>query len=567
MSPNNPFQRLKSQELESEQRILEESGTKNPFYLLSGKPPEKKNELLDYGKTIVKGVVEGFGRLGRIMGPLSSRKSTSEQLKEQTENLDELLPTDEGFIQGSIRKGLREAPTALSFPGTSTLGTGIRAASSGLLQESAEQADLPEWAQTAAGIAPYLVPGKVPKLNELPLGEEGQALRKTAQDFNLRKFSGIESEKPPFINPIVSEKKEAKLAEELSKSSKEAIDNIIQQKIPVRKLREMGTDLEDAYTKAYDASKKTASLMKNKNIDISNVLDFIEAEISSIKNRSPSPSKSDKIYLDILKNEKKNLIQPEKPGIDVITGKKLFPQRQKNITANHAINQRKNYNSNVKGIWRKPEFSGSENVITEAYANLNKEFLKSIEKANPTLAKELSFADRMFSQTQKLEQVDSIISKSFSDGYNANKLSKTLSNKRERAFLERSLGKDSVQDLERIAKYGQEAEKRVFNQLKNPTKLKEYIENMTPAQLALLVGVKGHVGLAYSIPKAALNRIQGLLFTRNSTKKAYMNFLKEASKVGDNPQIIFKSADRLQKSIDDEFGSEEELMKMSHLEE
>src|SRR5208337_3902190 len=50
---------------------------------------------------------------------------------------------------------------------------------------------------------------KVPTLKPKSLGSEEQALRETAEQFNLRKFAGMEADKETFITPIVSPAKEA----------------------------------------------------------------------------------------------------------------------------------------------------------------------------------------------------------------------------------------------------------------------------------------------------------------------------------------------------------------------
>jgi len=140
-------------------------------------PNEKSffNDIADYGKTIIKGGIEGLGRLGRIMGPLQDfpditeegeiikPRSTEEQLEEQTKNLDVLLPTDEGAVQKGIRRGLRETPTALAFPGasTSTIGRSLAAGGAGQL---AEELGAPEWVQTAAEFTAFMGPDLTKKL-------------------------------------------------------------------------------------------------------------------------------------------------------------------------------------------------------------------------------------------------------------------------------------------------------------------------------------------------------------------------------------------------------------------
>ncbi len=397
-----------------------------------------------------------------------------------------------------------------------------------------------------------------PTAKKIPLKAEEEALRETAEKFGLKQFAGMEKEKPPILTPVRSEKAQEKLAQELGETSKKAIDDVISQKIPIKTMRDKGINLEEAYTTAYDSARKTSSEMGNLVVKTDPILTWIENETAKIKSLSPSPSASQKTYLNILKDEYKNL-----------TTKTLVRKlrKSKETNADQLLNQYKNYNENVKGIWRKPEFSGSENAAKNAYAGLNEKIIESIEKVNPQLANELKFANKIFHETSKLDQVEGILSKSFKDGYNANRLNKTLGNKRERKFLERNIGKDGVQDLEKIAKYGQEAERRVFDKLKKPESVKEYLANLTPGQLIWLIGFKSHVGVIPTLVKRGIFRAQGYLFTRKPTRKAYVNFLKKASEMKENPSSLIIASKDLTKAISEEFGSEEELMKMSEVQE
>ena len=132
------------------------------------------NTVQDYGKTILKGAVEGVSRLGQAMGPtfevpqfeegkLKVPRSQKEVLEQQTETLNELLPTDEGFGQKALRRGLREAPTMMSFPGAG-IQTGSRSLLAGAAGQTAEELGAPEWVQTIAEIGAYLGPDVTKKL-------------------------------------------------------------------------------------------------------------------------------------------------------------------------------------------------------------------------------------------------------------------------------------------------------------------------------------------------------------------------------------------------------------------
>jgi len=161
---------VKSKKL-PEQKKVDKSFT---FDFEEYEPPVSKEEksyfqnIKEYGKTIAKGAVEGLSRLGGVMSPIQDLhgKPYSEQLEKQTENLDVLLPTeDEGFGQKAIRRGLKEAPTAIAFPGSSA-SAGGRALLAGFAGQGAEELGLPEWAQTAAELTAYIGPDITRKLLE-----------------------------------------------------------------------------------------------------------------------------------------------------------------------------------------------------------------------------------------------------------------------------------------------------------------------------------------------------------------------------------------------------------------
>jgi hypothetical protein len=121
-----------------------------------------------------------------------------------------------------------------------------------------------------------------------------------------------------------------------------------------------------------------------------------------------------------------------------------------------------------------------------------------------------------------------------------------------------------MKDLVDIAAYGQRAEKKVFDLLKNPKTVGEIVNKLTPFQLALLLGKKTAL-IPFAIAKPALSRIQGHLFTRNATKKSYINFLK-AGATG-SPAMLLRAGRALDEAIKDEFGSEYELLDLAEVEE
>lgn len=145
--------------------------TKESYMDVASRAPQPKeksffNDIKDYAKTIGKGTIEGLGRLGRIMGPLDTGRSTQKQLEEQTENLNELLPTDEGFIQKGLRRGLKEAPSVAASPFGSPIQSLTRSLGAGYAGETSKELGAPEWVQTAAELTAYIGPDVTKKLLE-----------------------------------------------------------------------------------------------------------------------------------------------------------------------------------------------------------------------------------------------------------------------------------------------------------------------------------------------------------------------------------------------------------------
>jgi hypothetical protein len=552
-----------------------------------------------------------------------------------------------GELTGLQPNLLKEAPKSIA----PKIGAGTAGA---VTQESLKHVGVPDIAADLVG--GLITGGLSPKSIESPkLNHATEELRSIANKHNLPQYAGMEAETAPKITPVVSEGKQLKLSKEFDAASEKAIDKVLDEKLPFKKLRDQGYNLEDAYVKAYDRARNTANHLDEsvsktgKSLNTNDLIKFIDKKIGSIKSSSPSLSNSQKNVIRILNQEKKDLSNPNSPFFrgnvitgpieeskeilgpksftfpgtkieketifdpitgrkttrealaggtvvtpqgneprmnlitgkkektpktsgkieeqkfasyrtDPITGKKIHPEQRefKNISFNQAMNLYKNYNSNVKGIYKKPEFSGSEEAIKNIYGELNSEIINSIEKISPALAEELSFANRVFQGKSKIDQVENIVSKAFSDGYDPGKLSKILGNYRNRRFLERDLGKDAVKDLETIAKYGKDVEKKVFNHLQQPKSAFEYLKKSSPLQLALFIP-KLPITVPYLLTKEAATRAKGYLFTRDPTRKSVIDYLKAAAT---NPAGIAQQSAKLTKSIEDEFGSEQEFLRL-----
>ena len=208
-----------------------------------------------------------------------------------------------------------------------------------------------------AGMTP-----KAEKVAPKALSVETKSLKETAEKFGLKQFAGMEAEKAPKVTPVVSAKKEKALRTELSESTKKAVSDVIDQKIPMKKIRDKGIDLKEAYTEAYDQASNTAKNMGSKEIKVDPLIKFLVEEKSKIKSSAPSLSSTDKAVISEIDRHLKQFRKSVKPTevhgpegeIVKIPGKKV----QKTATADQLLDQYKNFNEEVQGIYRKTQFTG-----------------------------------------------------------------------------------------------------------------------------------------------------------------------------------------------------------------
>ena len=166
--------------------------------------------------------------------------------------------------------------------------------------EAAKWAGVPEpIADVLAGLLGGAGAGK-----KEPFKLKGQQAKNAAiaEKHNLRKFGGLQREEPlanavtakepTLLNPATL--KTAK--HDLDVSSKKAIDEIINSKIPATKLQKMGVNLDKAYTKVYKIVEKQAKQLDSTGakFDTTPLLNNIKKRIKEIKKTAPSLSPSDK---------------------------------------------------------------------------------------------------------------------------------------------------------------------------------------------------------------------------------------------------------------------------------
>lgn len=419
--------------------------------------------------------------------------------------------------------------------------------------------------ETVSDIVSDIAGGGAAALKKEPriLSKEISDIEKTAAKHGLPFPEYLTKEKDQLIKPKISETRKAAIQKELGMDTRQALDKIIEGELPIKKLKEQGTDLKILRDEAYD---KVAELAKNspKKNSTDQIIKDIDTEIARIKSQAPSPSDPDKAAIRILEAEKEALSNAPKKEVQILgpNGKPLNaspPGRTpKEVKTEDLVEQIKKYNKNVDTIYKRPEFSGQQDAVRSAYAFLNNSIRNTIEHQSGTeIRQAMRAADALHGQINKLNRVEQLISKSFKDGdYSPKKLQQLL-NSKQGLIVRRELGDQAVNEIRDIANYGDRAVKAT-NQLAKSSKhigeiaewgaLAGYLLYKMPKSAGILMGAK-----------AMGDRIRGYLMTKPAARTAYRDIMKNAA----NGSFKTMAADfsRLESAVIKDFGSMEEFFK------
>lgn len=367
---------------------------------------------------------------------------------------------------------------------------------------------------------------------------EAQKIIETGEKHGLPLMEFMVEERA-FPNAKISPKRKAAFEKDLGMTTDEAIKRITEEKIPISKLRAQGKDLEVLEDEAYE--KATALAKANpKKLDTKELVSDIDREIARIKSLAPSPSDAQKAAIKILEAEKVSLA---KGGANT----------------EQLINQTKNYNSNVKSIYKKAEYSGVEDEVKNSYAFLNDRIRNTIEKqAGKEVIDAHKAANTIFGQNAALARTEGNILKAFPNGeYSAKKLNQVLNAKGTGAQLRKDLGEEGVKELRQIAEYGQRAQ-NATTQYANSAKNKFKVGDWGPLAGFLLAKVPP-VGAAAVAAKPMWDYVRGHLLMRPVTRKAYANIMKNAA--NGSFSNMAKDFAVIESEIIKEYGSIDEFMK------
>ena len=449
------------------------------------------------------------------------QKFPEEPAREQIRKVAEYFPTQDLAEEGLAKLGLdlrpsngpekfvRGASELASFaPGA--LGKRLAAGTGGQsVEEIAEALGVPP---QIAGLLGALTTGGI-AATKASIGKKAVPKSEAAQiaeEFNLPKVRGTEKPHKGWKGSVFEGKKE-ELVKDFVSGSERAAKEVIKENIPAARLREMGVNLEEASNKIINEAESLAKKQKVK-VKTGYVRGKILDQIESLEKRAISLSPETKASIEDLKG--------------------IFKDFQKgDITASQLIGQWREFNKRVSTLYQNPSVKGRERELKSLIENVKHSMIEAAERSG--LDKEFidafKYSNRFYSQSKDLEGAEKILSQAFQEGSKPTDLSRILSNNKKEALLKQQLGKEGVEDLKKIAKYGELLEERVLKNIKPTLNLRG-----DPFQYALTLGLKS---LGYSkaalisfLPKA-YKILQGKLITSPSFRKDYKYFLERSLKM------------------------------------
>lgn len=392
--------------------------------------------------------------------------------------------------------------------------------------------------ETAADITGDVISGGVGSLTKEPrtVSEQAKRFQQLGEKHGLPLMESMLRDDLSYSAKI-SQKRKAALDEKLGMSSKEAIDKVIEGKLPIAKAKAKGVDLEAFEDFAYEEATNLARSNPIK-LDTKPLVKEIDAEIARIKSLAPSPSSAQQQAINILDNERK-ILSKAKPNTEQL------------------INQRQNYNKEVKNIYKKGEFTPVEDEVKNAYGFLNGAIDRTIEtQSGKNVADTYKVARDIYAQNAKLARTEGLINEAFKDGYSAKKLDKLLNSKKGQK-LRQDIGEEGVKDLREIAEFGEKAQQATAQYAKS-SKYGHNIKEWGPLAGFLLAKIPGSAGILIAA-KPMVDYIRGYILTNPAARTSYKNILKNAANGSFN--TMAKDFAKIESQIIDDYGSMEDFFR------
>lgn len=340
---------------------------------------------------------------------------------------------------------------------------------------------------------------------------EVNKIKNTADKYELPFLEFQAREKAPTVAATLSEAAEKTLKNNFAMSTEQAVSKIVADENILKRMQNNGVNLDVLSNRAYEVAETLAAQHPNVIMNTKPMVKNINDRIKSIKAAAPNPSDAEKASLALLRRER-----------DILKVK--FP------TQEQTIKQYKNYNSNMKEMYKKPEFKGVEDDVRKTYEFLKDELVNTMETQGGKQTSEyFKAANSIYHQKSKLEQTENLLGKVFNgDGYAPRKLDKLL-NSKQGSLLRRNMSKSAIEDIQQISKYGVKAEQKMaefFNI--NDSAVQRFAGHLGSFAPYILIPNK-LVGGLMSLSGPVTGFVQGKLLSRPATRTIYKNTLEHAS--------------------------------------
>jgi len=469
---------------------------------------------------------------------ISGNKEGAQAAHEQQMRIAQEFPTQSNLEKKAEEKfGIELEPKTArerierSF---GTLGINPQGLIGALGEEGLKKIGVPDWIAglvAGAGVGVARTKGK----SAAPATAEAKELRNISTKHELPYMKGIENTN--ITKPAqISAKKHAKIEGNLGKASQEAVGKIIEKNIPVASLKKQGINLKDYSEQALKYAEHQAKTAKHP-FYTKDLKDYLQNEMSAIKQKSPHLSGADQIVYKELETLNNKLVNPF-------------------YTAQEGINIYRALNEDLKSIYRKPQFTGAEPKIATSYEGVKKKIIDELDRVNPEVGKALKESNKIYHQRLSLEQTNKILDPVFANGYNPRKLNSILASSKG-DFLKRNLGQQGVKELQEIAHYGNIAKQKILNRVDIAKPLEEQFRGLGFVGSRIFTAKK-----VLKVPGHLLKTARGIVLTSPKLRKDYKDFLKNAAK-NSSLKSLQNSASKFENDLIEEFGSIDNLFAMA----
>lgn len=500
-------------------------------------------------------------------------KKSQEQFMETGKRLGEYIPTQEAAekliekkagislepqtrIGKFVRQGAELAALSRGKGLKSALARGAAGASATMGLEESEALS-PEVSKLAGDVL-SMMPSRRPK----GFTASETALKDVAEKHKMPFPELMTRVKAPFIRAEVSEATKDTLKQEFNTSMSGAVEDIISGKLPIRKLRSRGVNLDELQKHAHEQVNRSAANVKGK-LSTGSMVHAIEARKLSLnpsladKTRVTPSSHANQRAIDIL-NEHKRQLSPRR--LDPLNPEAKIPP-PKQMTASELVQRYRDNNENVRELYRKAYETPVDKEVERTYAFLNDILMDKIERVGgPELAQKLKAANKITRQVKQSEQVESFLAGAMHEGdFVPGKLEKKLGTPRADK-IKKLLGEPAIREIAEVAKYRSLAEKNLEKFLNLPGQaFRKEVSDW--GVLAPLLFFSPHAGVATYAARKSVARLQGRLLTRPATRRIYRRITRLAA--AGEYDLLREDFDKLNAAISREFGSPEAFIEDS----